>query len=238
MTGTLKVSRIRGVFIHPIILEEMGRCQAKNLDDLVNTVMLYLPLENEMSAQNLDFLELHETYQPKIHRYLVRLIGEDQAEDLTQEVFLRVSRGLGDFRGDSSFSTWIYRIATNTALDRMRSQAHEQGEMLSLDDEHCADPEAALEDRNPWTGDKTPLPEKQLIEQYLNDCTLAYIQKLPDDFRTVLVLSEFERMRDKQIASILGVSLETVKIRLHRARARLKDDLLDNCEYYWSDELP
>lgn len=67
----------------------------------------------------MEFQDIHETFQPKIHRYLNGLVGNHDAEDLTQEVFLKVGRALKEFRGKSQLSTWIYRIATNAALDKM-----------------------------------------------------------------------------------------------------------------------
>lgn len=71
-----------------------------------------------------DFQEIYAEFQPKICRYFIRVIGERDAEDLTQETMVRVSRGLDQFRGESSLSTWIYSIATNVARDRLRSAAH------------------------------------------------------------------------------------------------------------------
>lgn len=73
-----------------------------------------------------DFARIYQEYQPKIHRYLRNLIGEDGARDLTQVVFLKVSRGLDGFREESSLSTWIYRIATNTARDHAVSSLAKQ----------------------------------------------------------------------------------------------------------------
>lgn len=68
------------------------------------------------------FQEIYERFQPGILRFLSRLVGEEEAEDVAQEVFLRVDRGLEGFRGESSIGTWIYRIARNAALDRLRSR--------------------------------------------------------------------------------------------------------------------
>jgi RNA polymerase sigma factor (sigma-70 family) len=72
-----------------------------------------------------DFQSLHDQFRPRVLRYLTRLVGEGDAEDLTQAVMLKVSRALPEFRGDSSVSTWIYRIATNTALDKARRKTIE-----------------------------------------------------------------------------------------------------------------
>src|SRR5512143_409390 len=68
------------------------------------------------------FQEIYERFQPGVLRFLSRLVGEDEAEDVVQEVFLRVDRGLEGFRGESSLGTWIYRIARNAALDRLRNR--------------------------------------------------------------------------------------------------------------------
>lgn len=69
-----------------------------------------------------EFPSIHAGYRTRIHRYLARLVGQGDAEDLTQEVFVRVSRGLPDFKGAAKLSTWIYRIATNVAVDRLRDR--------------------------------------------------------------------------------------------------------------------
>ena len=74
-----------------------------------------------MNDNQLEFQKVYDTFQPKIHRYLVRFVGDYEAEDLTQEVFVKVGQGLKEFRGESQLSTWIYKIATNSALDRLRS---------------------------------------------------------------------------------------------------------------------
>ena len=80
---------------------------------------------------SLEFPQIYTAYWPKIARYLARLVGEDEAEDLTQEVFIKVSQALPGFRGESSVSTWLYRIATNAAYDRLRSRLRLQAEELA-----------------------------------------------------------------------------------------------------------
>lgn len=86
------------------------------------------------------------------------------------------------------------------------------------------------------TGQKTPSVEQQFVRQEMNECILEYIQKLPEKYGTVLVLSEFEGLSNKEIADILGVTLDTVKIRLHRARTKLKEELRTHCEAYWLED--
>src|SRR5574342_539452 len=76
-----------------------------------------------MSGSGFELQEIYDAFQPRILRYLTRLVGQFEAEDLTQEVFVKAGQALGSFRGESQLSTWIYRIATNAALDRLRSRS-------------------------------------------------------------------------------------------------------------------
>ena len=185
-----------------------------------------------MTDKEPDFQEIYAIFQPRIRGYLSRMVGADEAEELTQEVFVKVDRALKEFRGEAQLATWIYRIATNAALDRLRNPSFRQRarEFESVD----AGAEAAVElpDRNVWTGEAKPEADQQLIRREMNSCIREYIEQLPEDYRAVLVLSEVEGLKNREIAEILGVSLDTVKIRLHRARARLKESLGSHCHFY------
>jgi RNA polymerase sigma-70 factor (ECF subfamily) len=186
-----------------------------------------------MSCDEFEFEKIHAAFRPKIHRYLVRMVDEYEAEDLTQEVFVRVSQALKTFRGESELSTWIYRIATNAAIDRLRSPSFQRTVQSCASDPAIADSESEIENRNAWTGEKVPMVEQQVDRTEMNDCISNYINNLPEAYRTVLVLSEFEGLRNTEIAEILGVTLDTVKIRLHRARERLMDQLAASCGSEW-----
>jgi RNA polymerase sigma-70 factor, ECF subfamily len=142
-------------------------------------------------------------------------------------------RSLANFRGESKLSTWLYRIATNAALDRLRKPVYQRIVKKGLWNTRAEDVDAEIEDRNAWTGERIPLLEEQVFRKEMNECIQEFIVKLPKSYRAILVLSEFEDLRNKEIAEILTVSLETVKIRLHRARERLKKELGDNCDSYW-----
>jgi len=185
-----------------------------------------------MSEKGLKFQEIYDAFQSKILRYLARLVDKNEAEDLTQETFVKVNLALENFRGESKLSTWIYRIATNTALDRLRSPSFQQAaqklsaDLIEID-------ESPLDDRNAWTGEKTPLVEPQIYRKEMGACIQDFIGKLPESYRTVLVLGEMESLSNNEIAEILGLSLGTVKIRLHRARAKLRQELESNCDSYW-----
>ena len=160
-------------------------------------------------------------------------MANSEAEDLTQETFVKVHQGLENFRGELQLSTWIYRIATNTALDRLRSPSFQRTAQGSLSENLD---EFEIADKAICTGEKKPLIEQQLIREEMNDCIRGYIEKLPENYRTVLVLSELEEFKNNEIAEILGVTLDTVKIRLHRAREMLKEELRNNCDSYWIED--
>jgi RNA polymerase sigma-70 factor (ECF subfamily) len=92
--------------------------------------------------------------------------------------------------------------------------------------------ETDMEDKDIWTGNKIPLPDQQLIRKEMNACIRSFIDGLPADYRTVIVLSELEELKNREIAEVLDISVETVKIRLYRAKAKLKKALDCNCSFY------
>jgi RNA polymerase sigma-70 factor (ECF subfamily) len=176
-----------------------------------------------------EFQNIYTVFNEKVRRYLARLVGETEAEDLTHEVFIKVSKALEDFRGESSLSTWIYRIATNTALDRLRSPDFKRSAHESLS---IGEDQMDIEDKDIWTGNKIPLPDQQLIRKEMNACIRSFIDSLPPDYRTVIVLSELEELKNREISEVLDISIETVKIRLYRAKTKLKEALNCNCSFY------
>jgi RNA polymerase sigma-70 factor (ECF subfamily) len=169
-----------------------------------------------------DFHEIYKEFRPRIFHYLSGMVGKDNAEDLTQIVFEKVSCGITHFRGESSIATWIYRIATNVALDHSRL-ASTRKTIISLDtiDANC--------DCNILSDEKPPDADQGLMRREMNDCIHRIVKRMPENERVVLILNEFEGMKNREIADILDISLDTVKIRLHRARARLRTDIKTEC---------
>ena len=184
-------------------------------------------IKRSSGEQELQYI--YTTFNEKIRRYLTRLVGDAESEDLTHEVFIKAAEALGNFRAESRLSTWIYRIATNTALDRLRSPDFKR----SAQERHLiGEDESAIEDKDVWTGRKTPLPDQQLIRKEMNACIRSFIDSLPPDYRTVVVLSELEELKNSEIAEVLNISIETVKIRLYRAKTKLKEVLNCHCSFY------
>ncbi|MDA8121759.1 MAG: sigma-70 family RNA polymerase sigma factor [Deltaproteobacteria bacterium] len=175
------------------------------------------------------FQEIYERFHPGILRFLSRLLGEGEAEDAAQDVFLRVARGLETFRGDSALGTWIYRIARNAALDRFRGRPawNESvgGFQTSGLDEDASDVCSRIPDEHASI-------ERYLIGKEMSDCIQGRVGSLPESYRRVLVLSEWGGMSNGEIACALGIGEGAVKIRLHRARARLREDLVTHCAMY------
>ncbi len=179
-----------------------------------------------------EFATLHDAFRPQILRYVTSLVGERDAEDVTQEVLAKVSEGLEQFRGEAAPSTWIFRIATNAALDRLRSPRVRQAALEVSTSPSGSDGAAgrALIDRLP--DEHTPSAETLVIRQQMNDCIRQFIDDLPDNYRVIILLSDLEGFKNGEIAGILGVSLSAVKIRLHRARKELKKKLEVGCDFY------
>ncbi len=168
------------------------------------------------------FEEVYAEFQPRIRRYVERLLGPAAADDVTQEVFVKINHALPRFRGDSSVSTWVYRIATNAAYDRLRSPSFCRGGEVPIDST------APLKDASSGI-------EEQLVRREMNDCVASFVDRLPANYRSVLILSEQEGLSNQEIAQALRLSVATVKIRRHRARARLRQELGDGCNLYRDD---
>lgn len=181
-----------------------------------------------MPQSALDFEAVHADFQPRIARYLANLVGEADAADLTQEVFTKVSNALPGFRRESQLSTWIYRIATNAAYDLFRSAAFRARRGCAP----LADVEAHLEDHDIWQGEPAEPVPHQMAREEMQACIRDYIWRLPESYRAVLVLSDLEEFTNAEIADVLDLTLGTVKIRLHRGRARLRELLEAACDFY------
>ena len=171
-----------------------------------------------------NFDSIYTEYRAKVHRYLSNLTCEDDASDLTQTVFLKISRSLDSFREESSLSTWIYRIATNTAHDHSGSSLARQKGSEQLFDE-----DDSIDDL-PDTG--FPGTDREYIRREMNACIRGVVDQLPENYRTVLLLSEFEELTNPEIAEILDISIDTVKIRLHRGRTALRKAMESQCSLY------
>lgn len=189
-----------------------------------------------MKSAELEFQQIFNDYQPKILRYLIRLVGQYEAEDLTQEVFIKIESGLKNFRGDSKLSTWIYRIATNTAVDRMRKSEFKYKGYDTISSDFKAEDYSVPVHKKSIAEEKVETADQQIVKKEMNTCIRNFIENLNENYRSVLILSEIEGLKNKEIAEVLNVSLDTVKIRLHRARTQLRKKLESNCSFYRDEQ--
>jgi len=149
-----------------------------------------------MTAGDKPYFEaLYREFHPRVLRYLARLIGFDEAEDAAQEVFAKISRALPEFRNESQVPTWIYRIATNTATDRVRTPEYRLKVRSPPIEGSCEAEPAAV----PIASTECSA-ERQTIRDEMSGCVQGLLAELPDDYRTVLVLSEMEHLKDREIA--------------------------------------
>ena len=164
------------------------------------------------------FERLVETYENKIYTLALRMSGSpDDAGDIAQEAFLAAWRGLPSFRGEANFATWLYRLASNAAIDYLRRQRKQRGE-LSLDDE-----ELGLD-----AVDAGPGPQDAAEGEEVRSAVAAGLGALSEGHRQVLVLRELQGLSYEEIAAVLAVDLGTVKSRISRARSALRKILLEN----------
>ncbi len=178
----------------------------------------------------LAFEELIANYQKQIFSIAYRIAGNpEDASDMTQEVLVKVFKNLKSFQGNSKFSTWLYRVATNTCLDEQKKVRRHIS--YSLDTELTTE-EGSMATELPDTG---PTPEQALERRTLQKAVNDAISKLHDDHKKVLILRDMQGFSYEEIGAILQCSEGTVKSRINRARANLKKILLKNRELFDGD---
>ncbi len=160
-----------------------------------------------------------------VYRAVLRLVHDPaDARDLTQETFARAYEALPGFRGDSTLKTWLLRIAQHIVLDRFRQLARDRSRHLvplDEDEETAAWPPAAAPD------------QQQASQRRESDlCVQRCVDHLADDYRQAVVLHDMAGLTNEEIARLLGVSLATVKIRVHRGRKRIRALAGEHCEVY------
>jgi RNA polymerase sigma-70 factor (ECF subfamily) len=159
---------------------------------------------------------LFETYADRLYRLALGLLGDPfEAEDIVQEAFLKVITRLDNFQERSNLGTWLYRVAYNASIDRLRRESPLPEDDPDLDDS-LPMPEVLSE----WH-----TPESHLIVGESLEYLDAAIQTLPESLRSVFVLRDIDELSTRETAEVLGITENTVKVRLHRARLALRERL-------------
>ena len=168
------------------------------------------------SGDEAAFGELVRMYENKAYHLALRMCGNaEDAYDVAQDAFLAAWKGLPSFRGDAGFSTWLYRLVSNAAIDHLRRTKHQRGN-VSLDDEEL----------NIDAPDTAPGPLENAVEKELQQAVQDGLAQLGDDHRAVLVMREVQSLSYEEIARTLEIDLGTVKSRISRARTALRKILL------------
>ncbi len=173
-------------------------------------------VQEALNGNQASFQLLVERYEQRVFN-LIRHYTRNpvEIEDLAQETFLKAFRRLDTFQHQSSFYTWLYRISVNTILDSLKRRGRSPVQSVEDLEAVPAAPEA-----------RSSGPSANLERAEVARITQEVLEELPEIFRTVLVMREFEDMAYQDIADILGISIGTVESRLFRARARFKEKLL------------
>jgi len=170
-----------------------------------------------LAGDDAAFEALFRKYQTSIFNIVSRMVKSEDAYDLTQDVFCHVLRAVHTFRGDSKFSTWLYSIARNVCLNRLRRQSCLREESLdSMIEEQCFTDYLPDE-----TADVERIVETHEIQRVVNHV----LAMLPPDQRLLVLLRDFEQLSYEEISLVTEMSLANVKSRLHRARMAFKDKM-------------
>lgn len=168
------------------------------------------------------FRELVTRYAGKLYNFNLRMCRDPaDAEDLVQETFLTVFRYLKDFRYETKFKNWLYRVAASTCIKKLRKSKFAAERELSLEEFAPAEEAGTLVRVPEWA----QLPLEQLLNEELLSTLNEAILSLPEQFRIVVVLRDIEGFSTDEAAQILNLSAANVKVRLHRARLFLREKL-------------
>ena len=161
------------------------------------------------------FEDLVRAHEKTVYNLALRMTGNPQdAEDMAQEAFLKAYRSLPEFRGESKFSVWLYRIVSNVCLDHLRRQSRRPAVSLTTEDEEG--------EAQQWdVPDESLSPERLLEQKLTREAVQKGLRQLPEEQRQILLLREIKGLSYEEIGEILALEPGTVKSRIFRARKRL-----------------
>ena len=170
-------------------------------------------------------VELAETYGTKVYQLAYRYLrNKEDAEEITQDVLYKVYRKVGDFRGDSALSSWIYRITFNAAMSRLRTTSYQRTrdeERQATEQEELGTP--ASHDIADWSD----MADERVLRSQLRQRVLRAILSLPAIYRAPVMLRDIQGMSTEEASAMLHVKDQTLKSRLHRGRLILRKQLAD-----------
>lgn len=168
------------------------------------------------------FADLVDCYKNSVYSICLRMVGNrEEAEDISQEAFIRAYNNISKFDSDRKFSTWLFRIATNLSIDSLRRKKPS----ISLDAEIPGTEGLAL---NTLLPGNTAAPDEQIVRAETEQWIQKEIGALPDKYRSAVVLKYVEDLSLKEISEIMGLPVGTVKTRVHRGREMLRRNMTES----------
>lgn len=169
--------------------------------------------------------DLASAYGPRIHQLAFRYLKNwEDAEEVTQDVLMKVHRKIDAFRGDAALSSWIYRITFNTAMSRLRSGKFSRPHEVPRQDTHTGDePDRAPQEPADWSG----LADDQVMRGEMRNRLLQALTHLPAVYRVPVLLRDIQGLSTEEASAVLRVKPQTLKSRLHRGRLILRQHLGD-----------
>ncbi len=175
-------------------------------------------LDSLLEREKMDLLELYDQYYARVRKFIVTLVKDEwAADDLIQETFVRVRNNQDTLRDSSKISSWIFRISYNLCQDHFRKL-----KKLPVNENTTNVQENDF---------KETLVQKEMEQSQMGKCVQDQVDLLPESLKSVIVLFDTMDLSHQEIADILGITVENVKIRLHRARKKLKSLLEKECHF-------
>ena len=166
----------------------------------------------------MEFWDIYHTHYERVKKFTCALVKDEWvADDLIQETFIKVQQNLSQLREEAKISSWIFRIAYNLCQDHFRKVSQSaKNDRISIGESQIL---------------KEPLFQKEFEQHQMGACVQDKIRLLPESHRTVLILFDIMEFSHQEIAEIIDISVENVKVRLHRARKKLKTILEEECRF-------
>ncbi len=172
----------------------------------------------------MEFWDIYDQFYTKVRKFILALVRDEwAADDLIQETFLRIQNNLRNLKDPSKLSSWIFRIAYNLCQDHFRRLKISRKEER-IDQEEMEDLKEALVLKGSDI-------QKEVEQRQMGECVQNQVDLLPKSLREVLILFDMMEFSHQEIADILGIKVENVKVRLHRARKKLKPILEEKCTF-------
>jgi RNA polymerase sigma-70 factor (ECF subfamily) len=197
--------------------------QTKIMDTALSDEALVRRCKEELPQITTSFEILVTRHMQRVYGIVYKILNDnEEAEDITQEVFLKVYRGLPRFDLQSSFTTWLYRIATNTALDALERTKRLRQQTIRLG---ASPAKGEREERSALVelAAPGPQPEEHALRSELRDCINRVLRRLDREQARLLLLRDLEDLSYEELAGILQAKLSAVKMRVHRARLAFKE---------------